>query len=74
MNLWQKIYNKTGMYGLNNIIKNEENYEYQLIKGIYVKVWKDGDLRDWVDTLKKLLKEFYFGEIKPKLLTYILVK
>lgn len=67
MFLWQKIYNKTHIYGLNNIIKELDiKDEY----GNYI----DDVLHSNIIDMKQFLKDFYIEYIRPKMLKYELVK
>jgi hypothetical protein len=71
INLWDKIYGKTKTYGLNNIIKDENNY-YTDNKG--KQQWIDNELKELVAKLKVELKQFYSTYLRPKILEYELVK
>jgi len=72
LNKWKEIYDITGIYGLNNVDKEfcavdeDDNYI------------EDADdvatVQNLSRELKKLLKEFYIAEIRPKMLKYELVK
>ncbi len=74
MQLWTNVFNRTSVYGLDNIIKDPNNYKMIYDKGKEKRVWKDGELRDWVEQIKFLLQKFFKTYIRPKMLKYELVK
>lgn len=71
MEVWNKIYNNTNIYGLNNVIYEADTYKLNN-KG--QRIYDNPELHQWVIELKELLKQFYIDNLRNKMLEYELVK